>query len=490
MSEEGSKGLDLFNKRNIHFLVGIGIMIGFGLIPPAAPLTAVGMRVIGVFLGTLYLWSTSDMGSASIIGLVALGLFGFEDMITVFASAAGSIIVVQTIFVMILAGAMVEEGISDHIGRFILTRKLVRGRPWALLLAICFTCFLIAIFIDSFLPIFLFWPICFGIFEDVGFSKSDKFPKIALIMVVTSSMIGFPVAPYKDSILVLLMNYRTISGDPSIVNNGMYFITFLLLGILFISVLTLVGKFVFRPNVAPIKDLDPAKLAEKNPLVPLDTRQKVLSAMFVVYALWMLIPSWFPTVPGLDFLSENALAWATVFVGVLSIVRLGGRPILPLTATVKKQVNWGVVVLIAAVVKLGSSLSNEQVGLSAWLSQVFTPLFQNMSFVAFAAFMLLLLCALTNVSNSLVVGMVTQPIILVFAQVSGANVAPIVALGAFFVLSSAMLTPAASPFAAVMFSASEGWLKSSDIVRYAGTFVVVEFVLLLVIGLPFASLTL
>ena len=53
-----------------------------------------------------------------------------------------------------------------------------------------------------------------------------------------------------------------------------------------------------------------------------------------------------------------------------------------------------------------------------------------------------------------------------------------------------MLTPAASPFAAVMFSASEGWLKSSDIVRYAGTFVVVEFVLLLVIGLPFASLTL
>lgn len=306
--------------------------------------------------------------------------------------------------------------------------------------------------------------ICFGIFEDVGFEKKDKFPKIALIMVVTSSMIGFPVAPYKDSILVLLMNYRTISGDSSIINNGMYFITFLLLGILFICMLTLVSKYVFRPNVDPIKNLDPAKLTEKNPLTPLDARQKVLSVMFVVYALWMLIPSWFPTVPGLDFLSNNALAWATVFVGILSVIRLNGRLILPLTATVKKQVNWGVVVLIATVVKLGTSLSSEEVGLSAWLSQVFTPLFQNMSFFAFAALMLLL-CALTNVSNSLVIGMVTQPIILVFAQISGANVAPIVALGAFFVLSSAMLTPAASPFAAIMFSASAGWPTSTTTTR-------------------------
>lgn len=87
------------------------------------------MRVVGVFLGTLYLWSASDMGPASIIGLIALGLFGFEDMITVFASAAGNIIVVQTIFVMILAGAMVEEGISDHIGRFISRASWCAGGP-------------------------------------------------------------------------------------------------------------------------------------------------------------------------------------------------------------------------------------------------------------------------------------------------------------------------------------------------------------------------
>ena len=59
----------------------------------------------------------------------------------------------------------------------------------------------------------------------------------------------------------------------------------------------------------------------------------------------------------------------------------------------------------------------------------------------------------------------------------------------FFVLSCAMETPAASPFAAMLFGNKE-WLKSTDIYKYCGILILFEFALVLVIGVPYANLLL
>ena len=54
------------------------------------------------------------------------------------------------------------------------------------------------------------------------------------------------------------------------------------------------------------------------------------------------------------------------------------------------------------------------------------------------------------------------------------------------VLSCAIATPAASPFAAMLFS-NKSWLKSGDIYRYNIMYVVLELVLALLVGLPLAN---
>ncbi len=64
---------------------------------------------------------------------------------------------------------------------------------------------------------------------------------------------------------------------------------------------------------------------------------------------------------------------------------------------------------------------------------------------------------------------------------------PIVTLTVFFVLSCAMFTPAASPFAAMMFSNKE-WLPAKDICKYTGVFILAELALVLVVGLPLSSM--
>lgn len=65
------------------------------------------------------------------------------------------------------------------------------------------------------------------------------------------------------------------------------------------------------------------------------------------------------------------------------------------------------------------------------------------------------------------------------------NPAPLVALLIIFVLSSAGITPAASPYAAMLHGNKE-WLQSKDVYKYASIFVVLELVLICAIGIPAA----
>ena len=43
----------------VHSFLCLLIMFGFGQLPPVEPLTALGMRLIGIFLGLLYGWILS-----------------------------------------------------------------------------------------------------------------------------------------------------------------------------------------------------------------------------------------------------------------------------------------------------------------------------------------------------------------------------------------------------------------------------------------------
>ena len=72
MSAKPSKNTKYF----IHSFIGIVVMFGFGLLPPFAPLTPLGMKYIGILLGLIYLWSLVEMLWPSIMALVAVILTG------------------------------------------------------------------------------------------------------------------------------------------------------------------------------------------------------------------------------------------------------------------------------------------------------------------------------------------------------------------------------------------------------------------------------
>lgn len=64
-------------KRYVLSIVTIIIMIGFGRLTPIEPITPMGMKILGVFIGCIFGWLTVDVFWPSILGLILLGFTGF-----------------------------------------------------------------------------------------------------------------------------------------------------------------------------------------------------------------------------------------------------------------------------------------------------------------------------------------------------------------------------------------------------------------------------
>ena len=220
------------NKNYIHFAIGCLIMFAFRMIPVGVlpQVTEVGLQVMGIFIGTIYLWTTIDPLTSSLWAIVMLALSDLAPVGAVITAVFGNPVVVQMFFLMIFMGGLTNRRLTAYIGRWILTRKFIEGRPWVFTITVLVGAYVLSVFIGAFAPIFLFWPILYGVFEDVGFKKTDKFPRMLVLSVVIAALCGFPVPPYMANGLALLGNYRgLLQNFPALaamegvmVSNGSY----------------------------------------------------------------------------------------------------------------------------------------------------------------------------------------------------------------------------------------------------------------------------
>ena len=479
----------------VHILIGLAIMLVFRFIPVGIlpGVTEVGMQILGIFIGTIYLWTTIDPTVSSLISISMIAYSDYAAAGAVLASWFGNPVLVQMMFLMIFTGGLTNRRLTAYIGRWIMTRKFIEGRPWVFTAVIAYATFIMSTFIGCFAPIFLFWPIINDVCEEIGFTKEDKYPKQMLMIVAMSSMCGFPVPPWMANGLALLTNFRGIVGNfPAIadatISNGSYFAFTFTMGALLTTSLILVMKYIFKPDVEPLKKVT-IEMLDKNPLPPMDKAQKIYGVALIAFICLMLFPSLLPNLPVLSFFNANSYVTCTVLVLILVALKdEEGKPILNFSAVMAKDFAWPTFWLCAVAILIGSVLTNESTGITVFLNTILAPVFNGMSGKVFAVVFLLLTILLTNICNSLVIGMIMQPVVLTYCASTGMNPAPYITLLIFTVLLTAACTPAGSPFAAMMFGNDR--IGSAEVYKRTLVWVAVETVLILVIGIPFATMLL
>ena len=56
-------------------------MLLFPILPIQLPcITPIGMKILGIFIGTLYLWTTSDPTTSSILAIFMVGISGSSNI--------------------------------------------------------------------------------------------------------------------------------------------------------------------------------------------------------------------------------------------------------------------------------------------------------------------------------------------------------------------------------------------------------------------------
>ena len=467
----------------LNCLIGILIMLVFRFVPPFGPVTETGVKVLGVFLGTMYLWTFVDTLWPSLLGVIMLGFTGFSSFNALLSSTFGSPIVIMLFFVIMLTGAITEEGICTYISRWFITRKINNGRPWVFSAMLLLGVYLLSVLTAPSPTIFIFWPILYSLFASLGYQEGYRYASLMLVSVVMAASYGFATTPFKGALPGLLGNYAKITGEP--IAYLPYMATAVIISLVSLAALLLLMRYVLKPDVARLRQID-VSLFDQTPLPPMNLRQKALSFTLAFFIIWVLAPSLLPNGPVQQLLSDTQNAIPVFIIAVCCLIHIGGEPLVAFKKITSKYMIWPVILIVGSALTIGNALTDESTGITLLLKNALTPVFEGQSSLTFTILVVVIACILTNVCNNMVVGMLLIPIICVFSQQMGIASASITSLSMYMVCI-AVVTPAASTTSAILHGNTR-WLKTSEVYKYGILMTLVSLIIALAVGLPISSI--
>ena len=240
----------------LHVLIGLVLMFGIGFLPPFSVVTTVGMQLIGIFLGLIYLWSTCGILWPSLLGLTAVALSDYTDINGVMVAAFGNPTVIMLIFILALLGAIDAHLVNQYLCRWFLTRKIIEGRPWVFTLMFFGATYVLGTFGNSIFSMFLMWGIFYKLADLVGLTKSDRYTTQLLIGTVLTGAVSSVVFPFKDMGLFLISTYQKMSPGFHVPPAG-FIVVSVAVGWASILLYTAAMRFLFRTDVTDVYKRQP-----------------------------------------------------------------------------------------------------------------------------------------------------------------------------------------------------------------------------------------
>ncbi len=467
----------------INSVITIVIMFGFGQLPAPAPITPLGMQILGIFLALLFGWTFVDQVWPSILGFIALSLTGYAPLAGLMKEGFGNNTVLLMWGMLLIASLVDSAGVSKFIATYFISRKLVLGKPWLLIFTFFFVVFLMSAMTSSVPVIVVGWGILYCILNQLGYKAGDPLSSYMVVGVVYSSLVGLALFPWKVLQMVVLGMFANTAGYQ--LEYSLYISLSLPISIASIIGYVLLGKFLFR------LDVEKLKLVTKDSFDPKDLQinyqQKIIISMLVLLVVLLVAPSIMPKAWAVTKILRGIGAHGVAFLilGVFVFLRFGNKAMINLRKA-SSDVQWDCIFLTAAMLPFTTALNAESTGINAFLIEKFSLIFNGLSPLVFIFLVIVITMIATQFMNNAICGAIMFSIVYPFAVAIGINPAMITVL-MIFCLALAMLTPAGSPMSALMFGNSE-WISAKEIYRYVVPGVIVIFICVCVVGIPMGFL--
>lgn len=469
-----------------HLLAAAAVYVLFQFILPApAPITRAGMGVVGIFFATLWLWCTEGSGWPSLLYVGMLGTTGVCSAADLFAKTWGNSMVPFLVACFILNAIMSKTGLTRRIALWFITRPFCQGKPWRILFMF-FLALMIVVLVCTCSPIIvLFMALAEEIFQLTGYKKGDEIGKAVMVGILFVGNMSMALTPISHVLVTMVFDY--IEADFGLViSYGQYMAMMLPVGILLFMVFWLMFRYLMKPEVGRLAELDIEALRASVPRM--NKRERVVAAAYALVIVVWLCPDLFNAV-GLTAVGGFMKRLGTgvpalAAAGLLCGITVDGEPIITMQEA-NKGVAWNSVYIMTAVMGSAYIFGLEGCGVTAWIMQTMEPLLGGMPAMLFVLCVTAFIMMMTNfLSNTLTASMYTVfiPIAMTIAGVNPIALAMIIAGGC----NISMATPSCSPSGGLPSGA--GWTPVSYQMKWGWPLVAAYTVILAVVAYPLGCL--
>lgn len=452
-------------SKNIYLQLIIFLaLVSLGwLIPPINGLTPEGIKLLGILFGVIYGWSVTSEVWPSLLAFFLILFTGLVDLDGLMAVSWGSDMLLFMALIFILIAFLEATGTSSFVAAWLLSRKFLNGHPWRFLFMLFSVSWLLCTFVEIFPGVFISWGIIYKIIDVLGYKPHDKFANIVLFGVVAMGALSLSALPWKGNALVIL---NSLSKSLGLKIDMLHYLTYSIpFNLCALISFLLLCRWVFRLDVSRLKEIKIDFFSKED--LELTPERKVALISLAVLIFMLLIPSIFPeswaVTQAFDGMGlSNKLI--ILFVA-LSFIKIKGTHIFNFAQLATKNVNWNMLAMTATILAFVGLMALPETGISAFLSNLLTPIFSEISIVWFFVITVLITVALTNITINMVVAMIVATVTVPIGTALGIPAEQIIYL-VTICCTIAFCLPSASPAAMLLF-ANKQWIKASDAYKYA-----------------------
>ncbi len=463
------------------------MLLVFLLLPPLEPLTAVGMKVVGIFLFTIIWWATMGIGYPSILCIALLALTGAMTPKAVFAASWGNYLILFILALFGLAQCFRLTGFSHRFALWFLTRPFTVGHPWLMIAMFLLGPLLLGGVMSGTATCITFMAIAEPMLGALGYKKGDRFAATLMMGIGWTATAAFIMTPIGHASNVMLIEW--IQRDTSYVISFPLWMavgvpTGLLLYLLILGYL----RFVVRPNVSKFSGTAVEYVRqEKDKIGAMKLEEKLVVGIFlVVVVCWMLPGLAGNILPGVSAYFDKIGYAIPPLVGacLLCIIRVKNQPLMTFQQWMA-GVPWGAIALIAAIMAIRDVVGSPETGIPQLLANLFQPIATSAPFFVYRLIGQIWVSTQTNIMSNLVSACLVYGAMVPAAI--GAGVGNPVALG-FTIFAGAragFALPSATTNTALV--TGSGWVPVGFMIRHGFAVTIGVILLCIFVVYPWAS---
>ncbi len=443
-------------------------MFGTGIITPPSGLTQSGFQVLGILVGASILFLSWGTGWPSMATLFAFITVPDLTVGQVTAATFGNSTLIFLMFTFMLAGCLTKSGVARRVAVWFISNKLARKNPWWAVAMIFIAMFVISLPLSSAATFMIMFPIVEEILHSVGVTKEQKAPLatmliLGLLVMGLLSNGGNPIAH--------AMTLQGFSFFEAYTGSAMDFFTYcaictpvtLVAAILFF----LLVRFVWRPDVSALTNIDYQTLTAG--MGKMSKKEKWSAVFYLLCVLFWLLPGltqylW-PAANAAVFSKIQQCLPPLLALFLMNFIKVDGEPIFKWEEAVS-CISMPLIMFIACIMGIGAFMGNSTLGITTWLSSVFTPVFSSVSPTVFMLVLLSFSALLSNFCTAAVPMSLTFAIATpLCAGIYAGQVNPLVMAALTTVLGSCAWTTApSSPISAISYGS--GWVIPRQMIKW------------------------